>query len=73
LVHITAYALITIFYKRLGFFIPADITIFIQLIIAVLAGIGFYKIVERPLLEALQQWKPQILPKKQDFVLEAPK
>lgn len=65
LVHITTYALITILYIRVGFFIPADLTIFIQFFIAVLAGIGFYKLVERPLLQALHQWKSELTPKSQ--------
>lgn len=73
LVHIPTYALITILYIRVGFFIPADLTIFLQFFIAVLAGIGFYKLVERPLLQALHQWKPEIRPKSQKLLLEASK
>jgi len=73
LVHITSYALMTILYIRLGFFLPADLTIFFQLFIAVLAGIGFYKIVETPLLQALHQWKPELTPERQNLLLEANK
>lgn len=71
LVHITTYALITIIYIRLGFFIPADLTIFLQLFIAVFAGIGFYKIIERPLLQALHQWKPEMAPKNKRILIGA--
>lgn len=73
LVHITSYALMTILYIRLGFFLPADLAIGAQLAIAILAGIGFYKIVERPLLQALHQWKPELKPKRESFQLEAGK
>lgn len=73
LVHITTYALITIVYIRVGFFIPADLTIFLQFFIAILAGIGFYKLVERPLLQALHQWKPELRPKSGKLLLGASK
>lgn len=73
LVHITTYALLTIVYIRVGFFIPADLAIFLQFFIAVLAGVGFYKLVERPLLQALHQWKPELPPKSQKLLLEASK
>lgn len=52
LIHLTVFALIRMFYTRWGFFMPADIAIIVQLIIATIISIGFYKLIEKPLTKA---------------------
>ena len=69
LVHLSAYIFITIFYIRIGFLIPPDASIIVQLFIAVLAGIGFYKIVEKPLLQAMHQKNLETIPTKSKKVM----
>lgn len=50
LIHYTILNLLTLLYMKTGFFLPADAMIWLQLIVAVLISIWFYKLVEKPLL-----------------------
>lgn len=54
LIHPIMYALILIVINKTGYFLPVDVMIIIQTFIAVLAGIGFYIIVEKPLLKTIR-------------------
>jgi len=51
LVHLSVFSLLTIIYYRIGFFMPADLAVMLQVLIGATAGIGFYVLVERPLLK----------------------
>jgi peptidoglycan/LPS O-acetylase OafA/YrhL len=51
LVHTIALNLLILLYKKTGYFLPADLMIWFQIIIAVAVSIFFYKLVEKPLLQ----------------------
>lgn len=55
LVHLTVFTLLRILYKQWGFFMPADLAIIVQVAIATIISIGFYKYIEKPLIEAAQR------------------
>lgn len=55
LVHIPVAFLLYILYKRVGYFIPADLSIMVHTIVCVLAGIFFFKIVENPFLQTIKK------------------
>lgn len=64
LVHLTVFTLLRILYKQWGFFMPPDLAIIVQVIVATIISIGFYKWVEKPLIESAQRSTK----KKQDTV-----
>jgi peptidoglycan/LPS O-acetylase OafA/YrhL len=43
--------LFTILYKQADFFIPADLAIIVQVAVATIISIGFYKWIEKPLIQ----------------------
>jgi exopolysaccharide production protein ExoZ len=55
LVHLTVYLLFGLLYRQTSFFIPAELSIFVQLIVALAISTTFYWWVERPLLKWLQK------------------
>lgn len=55
LIHLTIFSLLTMLYKKVGFFLNPDLAIFAQLAVATLVAIVFYKLVEKPLLKASQK------------------
>lgn len=55
LVHLTAFALLTILYKQVGFFLPPDLSIFFQVLVALGVSIAFYWWIEKPLLRWLHK------------------
>jgi exopolysaccharide production protein ExoZ len=44
-------SLLMLLYKKTGYFLPADLMIWLQMVIAVIVSIFFYKLVEKPLLQ----------------------
>lgn len=50
LTHVTFFRSLKVLYNKIGLPISPDILIWIQLIIAIAVGIGFYKLIEKPLL-----------------------
>lgn len=66
LVHIIALNLLALVYKKTGYFFPADVMIWLQLIIVVAVSITFYKLVEKPLLQYMYKskiWNSAIISK----------
>ncbi|NII27757.1 acyltransferase [Pseudoflavitalea sp. X16] len=55
LVHFTAFSLLGILYRQVGFFLPPDLSIFFQVLVALGISIAFYWWVEKPLLKWLQK------------------
>lgn len=55
LMHLTTFSLFTILYEKVGFFIPADLAVIVQVVVATIISIGFYKWVEKPLIQAAQK------------------
>lgn len=55
LVHLTVFTLFRILYKQWGFFMPSDLAIIVQVVIATIISIGFYKLIEKPLIESAQK------------------
>lgn len=55
LVHASVFALFAILYHYTKLFLPPDISIFLQLLVALGAGIAFYRWVERPLVKWLNR------------------
>jgi peptidoglycan/LPS O-acetylase OafA/YrhL len=51
LAHTIVLSLLMLLYKKTGFFLPADLMIWLQIVIAVTVSIFFYKLVEKPLLQ----------------------
>jgi peptidoglycan/LPS O-acetylase OafA/YrhL len=63
LIHYTVFELLMLLYKKTGPPLPLDLLIWVQMIIAVLISLGFYKLVERPLLRYVNKinlWKISI-------------
>jgi exopolysaccharide production protein ExoZ len=56
LVHLTVFAVCTLAYRTWGFFLPADLAVFVQLALAVAVSLAFYRYVEQPLLRGLHGW-----------------
>lgn len=55
LVHLSIFSLLTLLYRKVGFFLNSDLAIWVQLIISTIIAIGFYKFVEKPLLKISQK------------------
>jgi peptidoglycan/LPS O-acetylase OafA/YrhL len=53
LTHLTVFALFAVAYQTLGFVVPADGAVLLQLAVAVAVSLAFYHHVEEPLLRAL--------------------
>ena len=51
LVHTIVLNLLILLYKKTGYFLPADLMIWLQIFIAVPVSIFFYKLVEKPLIK----------------------
>lgn len=51
LLHLTAFSLLSILYKKAGLPLPADASIFFQILMALGIGLIFYRWVEKPLLK----------------------
>jgi peptidoglycan/LPS O-acetylase OafA/YrhL len=51
-----------------GFFWHADVMIWIQLAVAVVSSVGFYKLIEKPLLKHIQHKNKQVTYKKQKII-----
>lgn len=60
LVQVIVLNLLTLLYEETGYFLPADLMIWLQLIIAVAVSILFYKLVEKPLLQFLYKRKIRV-------------
>lgn len=54
LIHWPVLILLMMLYRKIGFFLPVDIMIWLQVIIAVFISIAFYKLIEKPLLKNLK-------------------
>jgi peptidoglycan/LPS O-acetylase OafA/YrhL len=50
LLHYTVFGLLMLLYTKTGFFLPSDVMIWFQMIVVTAISIGFYKLVEKPLL-----------------------
>jgi len=50
LTHFSVFGLLAAVYTRLGFFLPADLSVFVIWATTIIGGILFYKVVEAPLL-----------------------
>jgi exopolysaccharide production protein ExoZ len=50
LVNPIVFALLTILYKKVGFFLPPDVAIIIQLIVAIIISIAFFRAIEKPFI-----------------------
>jgi peptidoglycan/LPS O-acetylase OafA/YrhL len=57
LIHYITLNILTIVYIKTHFFWRGDVMIWLQLIVATVIAIGFYKLVEKPLIKRLQQKK----------------
>lgn len=55
LVHLTVFELFRMLYKESGFFMPADLAIIVQVAVATIISIGFYKWIEKPMIKAAQK------------------
>ena len=55
LVNYTIYALCNTIYNRVGFFLNPDLAILLQFLVAIMGGIIFYRLVEKPLLQLLHR------------------
>lgn len=67
LVHTIVLNVLMLLYKKTGYFLPADIMIWLQIIIAVVISIFFYKLVEKPLLQYTYKnwlWSTKLFSKK---------
>jgi exopolysaccharide production protein ExoZ len=51
LLNLTIFNFLIIVYIKTGFFLPADAMIWIQMLFAVVISIGFYRLVEKPLIQ----------------------
>jgi exopolysaccharide production protein ExoZ len=56
LLNLTFFNLLTVVYKKTVFFVSADAMIWLQMLFAVGIAIGFYKIVERPLIKNMPDY-----------------
>jgi exopolysaccharide production protein ExoZ len=56
LVHLTVFTLCKLAYASLGFFLNPDVAILAQVLLAVAAGLAFYRYVEAPMLRGLHRW-----------------
>lgn len=66
LTHMSIFILLDLLYRKVGYFLPPDLGIFIQLFIAVIIGIGFHKKVEKPLLRFINQDNSKTTDKEPD-------
>jgi peptidoglycan/LPS O-acetylase OafA/YrhL len=57
LVHFIVLNLLVFLYVKTGYFLPADVMIWLQLIIAVAISIFFYNLIEKPLLQFMYKSK----------------
>jgi peptidoglycan/LPS O-acetylase OafA/YrhL len=55
LVHYTIFGLLMLLYTKIGFLLPSDVMIWLQLILATAISLGFYKWVEKPLLRYMHR------------------
>ena len=55
LVNYTIYALCGTVYNRVGFFLNPDLAILLQFLVAIMGGLIFYRLVEKPLLQLLHK------------------
>jgi exopolysaccharide production protein ExoZ len=55
LVHATIFVLLTMLYKKTGFFLNPDLVIWLQMLVVVVASLGFYKWVEKPLVRVFSK------------------
>jgi peptidoglycan/LPS O-acetylase OafA/YrhL len=53
LIHYIIFGLFMLLYQKTGFFLPADALIWIQLLVAIVISIAFYKLLEKPLLQRI--------------------
>jgi len=58
LLNTLVFEMIASLYRRTGFFLNPDLAIFVQLALAIIAGVLFYKWVEAPLLRRLRKKDP---------------
>jgi peptidoglycan/LPS O-acetylase OafA/YrhL len=54
LIHYSALGLFSLLYRKTSLRLPPDVMIWVQLAVALLISIGFYKLIEKPLLKWLQ-------------------
>jgi exopolysaccharide production protein ExoZ len=57
LTHMSIFFLLKALYNKTGIFLPPDINILTQAALAIFFGIGFYKIIEKPLLQSIHNGK----------------
>jgi len=75
LVHLTVFELFRMLYKESGFFMPADLSIIVQVAVATIISIGFYKWIEQPMINAAQRntkRKPTIITESVQSATPAP-
>lgn len=75
LVHLTVFELFRMLYKVSGFFMPADLAIIVQVAVATTISIGFYKWIEKPVINAAQRStkrKPTIITESVQSATPAP-
>ncbi|OQP62016.1 hypothetical protein A3860_30500 [Niastella vici] len=53
--HLIVFELFNILFKKNGSFLPADMNIILVLSVSLLMGLGFYKIIEKPLLQYINK------------------
>jgi len=59
LVHIIVFSMLSQVHRRIKLNALPDLSIFLQLALAIAAGIAFYRLVEKPLLQRLQRKRPK--------------
>ena len=64
LTHMSIFILMDLLYTKVGYFLPPDLGIYIQLAIAIIVGIGFHKKVEKPLLRFINHDNARITVKE---------
>lgn len=61
LVNYMIYGLCGALYNRVGFFLTPDLAILLQLLVAVMGGLIFYRLIEKPLLQLLHKRRQPVL------------
>jgi peptidoglycan/LPS O-acetylase OafA/YrhL len=56
LIHLTIFGILNILYGKIGFLLNPDLCVFLQMSIAAIAGILFYKALEKPILNELKNF-----------------
>jgi exopolysaccharide production protein ExoZ len=60
LFHLCIFEYINVLYKANSNLLPGDISIILRFIVSVIAGIGYYKLVEKPLLQSFKEEHSQV-------------